>query len=224
MVGLEARVTSSVPSRVGSQAGDRSTKSNCARSGLPPNRPLAGGAKLLWLGWLLATSLGWAVGWFVGATFYGETFGGFVSGGLGGSLGWIGQAAILSVVERRLSVYWALSSVAFWLAGLGLGMALSFLAAGYVHPTPIAIALGVLLTGVSQWLVLRSRVRRAGWWPIVLVLGFVVGGSAVSLVRLISGGAVLGGLGGAILGAGIGLTTGLAVTRLWRGNGASRST
>ena len=147
-----------------------------------------------------------------------------MSGGLGESLGWIGQAAFLAVVERRLSVYWALSSVAFWLAGLGLGMALSFLAAGYVHPTPVAIALGVLLTGVSQWLVLRSRFRRAGWWPIVLVLGFVVGGSAVSLVRLISSGAVLGGLGGAILGAGIGLTTGLAVTRLWRGNGASRST
>ena len=103
----------------------------------------------------------------MGATFYGETFGGVVSGGLGGSLGWIGQATILAVVERRLSVYWALSSVAFWLAGLGLGMALSFLAAGYVHPTPVAIALGVLLTGVSQWLVLRSRVRRAGWWPIV---------------------------------------------------------
>lgn len=176
---------------------------------------------MVWLGWLLATTLGWAIGWFVGATFYGEMFGGVVSGGLGGSLGWIGQAAILSVVERRLSVAWALSSVAFWLGGLGVAMAVNVLAAGTVHPTPVAIGLGVLLVAFGQWLVLQSRFRRAGWWPIVLVLGFVVGGLAVSLVRLISGGAVLGGVGGAILGAGIGLITGLAFMRLWRGQCSS---
>lgn len=165
-----------------------------------------------WLPWVLATSLGWAIGWYVGANFYGETFGGLVSGGLGGSLGWIGQGAVLSVIDRRLGLRWAVSSVMLWLGGLGLGMAVTTFFG--LHPTLVAIGLALSLTAIGQWLLLRSRYRQAGWWPTVLLLGVIVGGAAVSLVRLASGSAMLGALGGMTIGAGIGMTTGLVFPRL----------
>ena len=170
--------------------------------------------RLVWPPWALVTSLGWAVGWYVGATVYGEEFGGFVSGGVGGTLGWIGQGAVLAIVNRRLGIYWAVTSSALWLAGLGVGVGLSILSAGSLHPTLLAIGLALPLTAIGQWRLLRSRHRRAGRWPISLGLGVVVGGAAVSLVRLLTGDAVLGAAGGGILGFGIGLTTGLAMQRI----------
>lgn len=172
---------------------------------------------MIWPTWLFVTAGGWAFGWYVGATFYGETFGGFVSGGVGGALGWIGQAVVLSVLDRRLGVHWALTSITLWLGGLALGMGVSSLTGGAPHPTLLAIGLALPLTALGQWRVLRSRYRRAAWWPVSLGLGLVIGGAAVSLVRLATGGAVLGALGGAMLGSGIGLTTGLAMKRILAG-------
>lgn len=170
--------------------------------------------RLVWPPWAIVTGLGWAVGWYVGATVYGEEFGGFVSGGVGGTLGWIGQGALLAIVNRRVGIYWAVTSSALWLAGLGVGVALGMLSGEGLHPTLLAIGLALPVTAIGQWHLLRSRYRRAAWWPISLGLGVVVGGAAVSLARLVTGGAVLGAIGGSILGFGIGLTTGLAMERI----------
>jgi hypothetical protein len=77
---------------------------------------------------------------------------------------------------------WVLASIAGWAVGglmPGLGSYRDIIVAGYA-----AVAVGAILTGVLQWLVLRRDVARAGGWALagivaVAIVGLVVFGVGV---------------------------------------------
>jgi hypothetical protein len=103
--------------------------------------------------WILATTLGWAVGWILSE---------FAVGLVVGLAQWI-------VLRKRIerSELWVLASGIGWAAGRGLVVALfpaeaTVLAGG---------ALGATL-GLAQWLVLRGRVIQSWWWVVVSALSW----------------------------------------------------
>jgi len=136
----------------------------------------------LWFQWVLATTLGWIIGW----GFIGEA-------GIGVVIG-IAQWLVL----RRLGYqagWWIWASTVGWAVGWALivtglivppeGGVLASLAAGAV--------LGVTI-GVAQWLVLRRFVYQASWWMLASTVGWMVGLTGVF------GGTVAGVLAGAMTG------------------------
>jgi len=173
-----------------------------------------------WLAWVGCTALGWAVGWGIGSGVAGETFGGPVSAGVGGASAGLLQGALLTRTRCSWGSVWALASAGSVLVGVAIGLAVST-ASGRLSPGVAGIPAVALLPVVSQWWILRSRVERAGWWPIAVLAGVVAGGIAVSAVRLGAGvplGApgdpVLGAIGGALLGGMQGAVNGAVLGRL----------
>jgi len=74
-------------------------------------------------------------------------------------------------------------------------------------------ALGSAVVGVGQWLVLRWQIRKAGWWVLATVLGWSIGLAAAIVVEQIS---FVWLVEGAIIGALVGVVTGLVLIRLLR--------
>jgi hypothetical protein len=93
----------------------------------------------------------------------------------GGSLNW------------SFWVLWVVASIAAILVGVAALYALIFLAKAIVpgvnedrlFGAVMFPVLGVLL-GLFQWLVLRQRVRRGGWWVVATVMGILVGMAAAA--------------------------------------------
>ena len=82
---------------------------------------------------------------------------------------------------------WVLASVAGWLVGWLVAWIGAVAVGWMVAWAGLGIGTGV---GVAQWLVLRERIARAGWWLVASVGGGVVGG-------LVSAGMILGAYVGA---------------------------
>ena len=78
----------------------------------------------------------------------------------------------------------------------------------------VGIALGGILTGVLQWLVLRRQVARAGWWVLATTVGWVVGGPGAGIVSAAVDAAVGAGVSWAVLGAVSGAITAPVLVRL----------
>jgi hypothetical protein len=179
-------------------------------------RPSIG--RFFWLEWTAAGAIGLAVGQAVSSAVPQDTvlLATLYSAVMGLPLGlmqWL-------VLRRRLdsSVRWILATVLGSAVGGGLGMAASF-AAGEIVIQPWAILLFGGALGMSQWLVLRTRLAGAGWWVLMSTLGlplsFILGlVAAFSLgfgwfdvdpifrvVSLAFFGAVAGAVFGAISGA-----------------------
>ena len=170
-----------------------------------------GGSWTFGMLWTLATAAGWVAGWAIGAA-AGEVEGGVVSaisgGTLSGALQW-------PALRRRLSSasWWAAASALGWGGGALVGLALSSATAGVVKATlgaPIALA----LVTTMQWMYLRRRVSQSGWWFIANVAALGVAGGGVLAISALMGAPLVGALGGAVLGLGIGATTGAALVWL----------
>jgi hypothetical protein len=101
-----------------------------------------------------------------------------------------GQRAqgLLNEVERQLSSQqeskWTLGP--WWALASALSYAIGLYAAVFVDDSAdvvlgsaisLIVAIAVLggVTGVTQWLVLRQRIRKAGWWILASVLGYGTG-------------------------------------------------
>ena len=165
-----------------------------------------------WLLWMLASTVGVLVGVAASLIMFGFQGGGIVGEGSPAALGAVvgastGTAQWL-VLQRKVpqSGWWVLAST----VGLAVGIAvvpvvLDAVKDGLVYGMVVAGA----SIGLAQWLVLRWKVSRAGWWVLASLMGFAVtfyavgvggdvgqpGGEAAVLAALgfVSYGAITGG-------------------------------
>ena len=168
--------------------------------------------------WVLASIVGWGIGFFVceglKPFFYDITHLGGDGLIIGASIG-IAQGLVL---RRRMAPmgWWVLVSV----LGFGVGKFLGE-AAAQGMPAVVGSALtGAIIgasVGVAQWLVLRGKVTGVGWWVAANVVGWAIGWSLVSLVEEAEGMStamvyLIGGVGAAAAG----IITGIALVGLSR--------
>jgi len=90
--------------------------------------------------------------------------------------------------------------------GWAIGWRLSFNAPVEWSTLSIGLVTG-FFTGIGQWLVLRSHIRAAGWWPLASALGWGLGFFAGTQIAYLSG--FVDALFGAMTGATVGATTGI---------------
>jgi hypothetical protein len=178
-----------------------------------------------WLAWFLASVIGYSMGAILGAAFASgffpiDTFEaangitlGIVMGATGGYFQWV-------VLRERIAGagLWGVASA------LGFGSAIgAVIAADAGENFAIAGLLMAAIFGVSsgilQWLILRLKVQRAGWWLLANLLGSLVAVIAMPIagVILVAGNWSLGVLTfGLVFGAGNGAITGAALIWLLR--------
>jgi hypothetical protein len=179
-----------------------------------------------WLAWFLASVMGFGMGAILGVSFAYGVFNrdpfdtvmgatlGTVMGATGGYFQWV-------VLRERIAGagLWGLASA------LGFGSAMAALiAAGPGENDSMAgvVILGSVfgvVSGILQWLILRWKVPRAGWWLIANLLGSLTGAIAIPIAAALSetgnwGPAVM--TFGLVFGAGNGAITGTALIWLLR--------
>ena len=137
-----------------------------------------------WLLYMLASTLGMLVGFSLGfllTTIIPEAFGkllgfsvfGIVLGTTVGLMQWI-------VLRQRLSGtgLWilasAVSGLGIFQAGVFFGFSTSYESLAALFGWIGIVALAGLVTGILQWIVLKGRVSRAGWWVPASVVGWVL--------------------------------------------------
>lgn len=174
-----------------------------------------------WLAWFLASAMGYGMGAFLGMStawrfFPAGDFGltmGTVMGITGGYFQWV-------VLRERIAGagLWGLASA------LGLGAAIGAVFATNQENNVMAgmAILGSVfgvVSGISQWLILRGKFARAGWWLLANLLGSLIGAIALPIASpmLESGTRELGMMiFGLVFGAGNGAITGAALIGLLR--------
>ncbi len=165
--------------------------------------------------WALATTIGSMAGFGVGKVLQNAIWQGLPGDWVccmvfaGTSIGLL-QALVL---RREISGagWWVLASTVGLPLGLALGGALgSALQSPSVQPIVVAPSIGA-----AQWLVLRRRVSRAGWWILASVLGWGGGAATAEALGRIVGGSSILFLSGA-LGLVVGVVTGGALVWLLR--------
>ena len=168
----------------------------------------------LGLWWVVATVVGWAIGFFVCEALkpfiYDITHLGGDGLVIGASIG-IAQGLVL---RRRIGLGWwvLVSSVGFGV-GKVLGEAWTQGIPGAVGHGLSGAVIGASI-GIAQWLVLRRHVARAEWWVLANIGAWVVGWSLISVAEGSAGLStvmiyVVGGVGAALAG----IITGIAL--LW---------
>jgi len=138
-----------------------------------------------WLQWVLVNTAGSTVGGvlvFVVSMFYGGAAGWFIAGAAGGVVAGTAQWRVLRQ-RVRLASWWVLASTVGWAVGLAAGwavdQAVSDAATSSAAFLAVSQAVSAVVAGAGQWLVLRRRVRRAGWW--VLARAVVGGGVGAAI-------------------------------------------
>jgi hypothetical protein len=114
----------------------------------------------------------------------------------------------------------------WWIVASAVGNALSYFPIGWginrLYPSPYASTVAVVaafllsgaVSGAMEWLVLRRRVWRAGWWVLARSIGSC---GAMAVVAVVTKGAdVRFFLGGLTSGAASGVVAGLALAWLLR--------
>lgn len=148
----------------------------------------------LWFTWVLASSFGLALGWpvYVAA---GESMD---AGYLAAAVGALAAGTLQSFVLRR-----RVAGATYWVgANLAAIAAVALLAyvVGVVDAGEGVAVLGTVL-GVSQWLLLRRQLPKAGWWVLASSVGWVVGGLVSAIVSGVVAWALIGAVYGGISGA-----------------------
>jgi hypothetical protein len=168
--------------------------------------------------WVLATIVGWGIGFFVceglKPFFYDITPLGGDGLIIGASIG-IAQGLVL---RRRIAPmgWWVLVTALGFGVGKFLGEAVSGEMPAVVDSLLTGAFIGVSV-GAAQWLVLRGKVTGIGWWVAANVVGWALGWSLISLVEGAEGMStvmvyLIGGAGAAAAG----IITGIALVGLSR--------
>jgi hypothetical protein len=149
-----------------------------------------------WLQWLLASTVGWFVGfiisWLLAAIILGEDNGinvlklilGYFMGGaaLGSVVGLMQWLVLRRQVSR--AGWWVLASAAGFAVVGGGGYGAADVVFDYligwggvssltnILGRTVVVALGGAVAGILQWLVLQSQVSRAGWWVLASTVGW----------------------------------------------------
>lgn len=140
----------------------------------------------LFFQWIRATWFGWLLGIpiIIVLALIGEALriGGaqfLVGAGMGAGIG-LGQALVMRRILHK-AVLWICSCI----VGLGAPFLLTdlskFVGWNLPYALPAAIGVGGLIIGIWQALILRSRLRRSGWWIVASVLGWTVAGGTPAL-------------------------------------------
>ncbi len=170
---------------------------------------------MLGLLWALATTIGSVAGFGAGKVLQNAIWQGLPGDWVccmvfaGTSIGLL-QALVL---RRDISGagWWVLASTVGLPLGLALGGALgSALQSPSVQPMLVAPSIGA-----AQWLVLRRRFSRAGWWILASMLGWGSGAAIAEALSRVVGGSKILFLSGA-LGLVVGVVTGGALVWLLR--------
>jgi len=170
-----------------------------------------------WLAWFLASVMGFGMGAILGVSIAWRFFPtadaangitlGTVMGVTGGYFQWV-------VLRERIAGagLWGLASA----LGFGLAMA-SNTRENYAMAGLLLGSVFGVVSGILQWLILRRKVPRAGWWLLANLLGSLIGAIAVPIAAPI-GEAGNWGLAiitfGLVFGAGNGAITGAALVWL----------
>lgn len=169
----------------------------------------------LWLQWLLGNAVGLGVGSLI--VYIGITFSALTTGGpavcFTGVLAIAATGALVSSIQwyvmQRHGNWagewskWTLLSAAGWSIGGISGLPLGFTSGR------LSIIAGVFC-GIAQWLILRRRVNRAGWWILASAVGWLAG-TLIELLFLgnpdwffpigfVVNGFIVGGVSGSISG------------------------
>ena len=192
------------------------------RSDQPVGNAKAPGGDFL-LRWMVASVAGWLVGWLVawiGALSVGWIVA-WAGVGIGGGVG-VAQWLVLREQVARAG-WWVVASIVGGVVGGGVSVGLilgAFVGAGEVMGNVVAVILGWVLVGVgmgvAQWLVLRGRVARAGWWVVASVMGWIVGRIAAWFgVGIVAVDVILGQVAGQVAyGVVYGAITGIVLVQL----------
>ncbi len=136
----------------------------------------------LWFQWVLATTVGWAIGW----ALVGEI-------GVGAVVG-IAQWLVLRQLLQQAG-WWIWASTVGWAIGWAM------IVTGVIVPPNIGVVASVVaglvlgaLLGVAQWFYLRRQVYQAGWWVLASSVGWGIG------LTGIIGGTVTGAIAGVVTG------------------------
>lgn len=178
-----------------------------------------------WLAWFLASTLGYGIGAILGMSIAPRLFPlevsavangmtlGVVTGLTGGYFQWV----VLRERIARAGLWGLASAIGF---GLAIGVVITT-GTGRNFPVSGLLMAGIFgtVSGMLQWLILRRRVQRAGWWLMATLFGSLVGAIAVPIAGVIfdagnwSLGVMIFGL---VFGAGNGAITGAALVWLLR--------
>lgn len=180
-----------------------------------------------WLRWMLASFLGFAMGGVLGGvTLYvfafGEGFAGLIVfgaifGAAGGTMQWL-------VLRRNVNQTggWVLATaIGCTLAGIGTELVLRRLPFSDAFIALYAFAaMAGIGEGILQWLVLRRKVARAGWWVLASILGLTVGmgiGGPIAITLGQAGSAIEASIvAGVLFGLGVGAIPGAVLVWLLR--------
>lgn len=156
----------------------------------PPDQRTPSIEWAIWFQWLLATTLGWGLGWALSA-----------EAAVGAVIG-IGQWLVLRRLVNEAG-WWIWASTVGWVAGWAI------IVSGVIIPPETSLVASLIAgavigasLGLAQWLVLRRFVAEAGWWIPVNVAGWSV--------------AFTGLLGSTVTGTVVGAVTGFALDWLLR--------
>lgn len=166
-----------------------------------------------WLLWVLASTVGWYSGFYVGI--FGTLAVEAILPNYGGAVLWAGLGAGVGILQWFV-LRWRVSRSGWWVLASILGLAVAAvlgtavaLARGYsIMPWSPAVVAGVggAMAGIMQWFVLRRQVSRAGWWVLASTVGWAVSMEATGFLSPNMAMAVVG----------LGAVTGLALVWLLR--------
>jgi hypothetical protein len=183
-------------------------------------------ARATWIGWVLGVPLiillallGEAVG--IGGAQV------LVGAGMGAGIGLMQGRAIRGVLHRFIPWFWSCV----------VGLAVPFLATDiikamgreFAYSPYAAVALGGLFVGAWQAVILRSHLRKTGWWVVASVLGWTLAAGTAAGADYLSHSQSFRGLLGALTYLGIvaigglvlGLVTGIALVWMLRHEAAA---
>jgi hypothetical protein len=112
-----------------------------------------------------------------------------------------------------LWVWWVVASSVGLALGFAAGFAVGFAIGGALSAIASQGVFGAVVgasVGTMQWLVLRRKVSRAGWWVLASTLGMGVGFALVRAAtpmvsRILGGGPLYGVVNGAVVGTLVGM-------------------
>jgi len=87
---------------------------------------------------------------------------------------------------QHFCVEWTAASLVFWILGIAVTDALGI----DVSWNGVGVASGAvngIVSGITQWIVLRNRIRGAGWWLLASIGGGLVSGVVSLAVEAVAG-------------------------------------
>ncbi len=118
----------------------------------------------------------------------------------------------LTRADWGLALQWVMATTAGWVVGFAACEALKAILEFLAHPPTDGAVIG-LSVGIAQWLVLRRRINRAGWWILASIVGFGVGKDVGDMVAQAVSVAAGLGLAGIVIGISLGLSQWLVLRR-----------